>query len=540
MRYRLLGVLAVVMCLSAGTLLAAVDAGRPVEFVVAESARSFDLDPLHVFTSFESQLFTALYEGLLVANPATLEPSPGVASRWEVSEKGRVYRFFLRPDAVFSNGDPVRAQDFVDSWMRILDPANKAEYSFLFDPIKGAQAYRNGQEKNPRAVGIRAVSDKILEVELQEPAAYFLKLLTHISFVPLHPTLVRSEGWGDAKTLIDNGPFVIASRTDTELTLVKNARYWDAENVGVDRLRILFIEDPAKATRDFLAGKIDWSTTGNYDQIKDSNKIVVFPMFATSYFYFLCNEAPWSDWRVRRGLALLIPWEEIRNKDVVFADSHLVPSIPSYPAVKGIAAQDTTEGMRLLAEAGFPGGKGLPPLVIKVVSSPEGDSFSAETAAKFADAWKSAIGLTTEIRKFDTSEQYFVEMKKLDFAMGMSTWIGDYADPLTFMQLWTTDSNLNDAHFSDRDYDAAVKASLAIQDATERYKKLAAAEEMLLSKAVILPLNHTPAFHLIDLSRVDGWYPNPLDIHPFKFIRFKEHRAPPGTAMAPSRGAAQG
>jgi peptide/nickel transport system substrate-binding protein/oligopeptide transport system substrate-binding protein len=116
----------------------------------------------------------------------------------------------------------------------------------------------------------------------------------------------------------------------------------------------------------------------------------------------------------------------------------------------------------------------------------------------------------------------------------MSTWIGDYADPLTFMQLWTSDSNLNDAHFSDGDYDSTVSASLSVQDARERYKKLGAAEEILLTKAVILPLNHTPAFHLIDLTRVDGWYANPLDIHPFKYIRFKEHRAPPGTAMAPA------
>jgi peptide/nickel transport system substrate-binding protein/oligopeptide transport system substrate-binding protein len=345
---------------------------------------------------------------------------------------------------------------------------------------------------------------------------------------------VRTSGWGGAKTVVGNGPFVISSRTDTELTLTKSPTYWDAKSVGVDTLRILFIDDPVKATKDFLAGKIDWSTTGNYDQIKDSNRVAVFPMFATSYFYFLCNAAPWSDWRVRRGLALLVPWDEIRSKDIVFADSRLVPAIPSYPEVKGIAAQDTAEGMRLLADAGFPGGKGLPPLVIKVVSSPDSESFSSETAGKFADAWKKAIGLSTLIRKFDTSEQYFVEMKRPDFALGMSTWIGDYADPLTFMQLWTSDSNLNDAHFSDPDYDAAVTASLSIQDPKERYKKLGAAEEILLSKAVVLPLNHTPAFHLIDLTRVDGWYPNPLDIHPFKYIRFKEHRAPPGTAMTSS------
>jgi oligopeptide transport system substrate-binding protein len=533
-------VLVIGLCLAAAGLIHAQEQARPAELVVAEGARGFDLDPLHVFTSLESQLFTALYEGLIVANPVTLEPMPGVASRWEVQDGGKLYKFFLRPDAVFSNGDPVRASDFVASWLRILDPAAHAEYSFLFDPIKGAKAYRNGQLKDPSKVGIRAVNDRLLEVDLEKPAAHFLKLLAHISFVVLHRSLVSSNGWGGNATVIVNGPFTIASRTAGELVLKKNPAYWDAANVALDTIRILFISDPAKATRDYLAGKIDWSTTGNYEQVKDSTKVAVFPMFATSYFYFLCNTAPWSDWKVRRGLALLLPWDEIRSKDVVFADSHLIPTIPAYPEVKSIAAFNRDEGLTLLKEAGFPGGKGLPSLVIKVVSSPESESFGSETARKFAAAWKDAVGLDTVIRTYDTSEEYFTEMKKDDFALGISTWIGDYADPLTFMQLWTSDSNLNDAHFSDPEYDKAVVDSLSILDSRERYKRLGAAEEILLTKAVVLPLNHTPAFHLIDLSRIDGWAPNPLDIHPFKFIRFKAHRAPPGTAMARPQGALPG
>jgi oligopeptide transport system substrate-binding protein len=116
----------------------------PREFVMAYSPRAVNLDPLHTFTSMESQFFTAIYEGLLVSHPLTLEPVPGVAERWESSEKGKIYRFFLRPDALFSNGEPVRAKDFVDSWLRMIDPSQNAEYSFLFDVIKGAHAYRTG------------------------------------------------------------------------------------------------------------------------------------------------------------------------------------------------------------------------------------------------------------------------------------------------------------------------------------------------------------------------------------------------------------
>lgn len=496
------------------------------ELVVAYSPKKVNLDPLHTFTAMESQLFTGLYEGLLVNDPSTLEPVAGVAESWESSEKGRVWRFTLRADAVFSNGDPVRARDFVDSWLRMLDPDNKAEYSFLFDVIEGAPAYRAGLSRDPKSVGVRAVSDRLLEVELDKPAAHFLKLLCHISFVPLHPSLLKGTYWNEAATVIGNGPFTLAKKTDAEIVLDRNPRYWDAENVGLDRIRIRFMDDASLATDQYFMGRIHWSTIGQYDKLETRDRFEAFPMFATSFFYFTCDAAPWSDWRVRRGLALLLPWSEIRTSDFLFATDRLIPAIPSYPEVKGIAGQQIEEGKRLLVEAGFPEGRGLPRLVIKVFS----DSTGAEIAGKFAEAWKKLIGLDVVVRAL-APDDFYPEMKKADYALGMSTWIGDYADPLTFLQLWTTGSNLNDARFSDRDYDAAVADSQTMADGALRYRRQADAEEMLLKQAVVLPLTHSAAVHLIDLDRIDGWFPNPLDVHPFKFIKFKEKRVPTGIAM---------
>jgi oligopeptide transport system substrate-binding protein len=525
-RARLL--LVIVFATLSGAGLFSQESSKPRQFVFAADPRQFSLDPLHTFTAFESQFYTAIYEGLLVNDPLTLEPTPAMASRWEVSADGRMYRFFLRPNAVYSNGRQVRAQDFVDSWLRMLDPVSKAEYSVLFDPIKGARAYRTGAEKDPKKVGVRAVADKTLEVELEKPAAYFLKLVCHISFLPIYPGYMQSKDWGAGKTVIGNGPFVMTKRSDTEILLEKNKLYWDAANVALDSIRVLFIEDAAKATDDFLAGKIDWSTVFPTSKAQGSDKVVVYPMFATSYFSFVCDKAPWSDWRVRRALALLVPWDQIRSTDnFLFPDSRLVPSIPQYPDVKGIDAVQPDEAMKLLSDAGFPQGKGLSALIIKI-----GGSGAAEIGGKMADAWKSAIGLMVDVQVVQGGD-YFSQIRKADFAVGFSTWIGDYADPLTFLQLWTSDSNLNDARFSDAGYDSAVNDSISIQDAAERYTKLAQAEEILLSQAVILPVAHSAAVHLIDLDGVDGWYPNPLDVHPFKFIGFKQHKAPAGVAMLP-------
>ena len=498
------------------------------ELVVAYSPQKVNLDPLHTFTSMESQFFTAIYEGLVVPNPLTLEPVPGVASSWDVSPDGKVYRFTLRPDAQYSNGDPVRAQDFVVSWMRMIDPTQNAEYSFLFDVIKGVKDYRAGRTKDTSQVGIRAISDKLLEVELDKPAPHFLKMLSHISFLPIDPSLLKQKDWNSARTVIGNGPFTITNRTDQEILLDKNPKYWDVANLGLDRIRIRFMEDAGEATDGYITGKITWSTLIQSDRLEATDRIEAFPMFGTTYFFFACDKAPWSDWRVRRGLALLVPWDQVRTNDYIFPSAQLIPTISGYPEVKGIPDQQIDEGKKLLAQAGFPDGKGLPTLVAKLAK----DSGAVSMVQKMADAWKSSIGLNVEIRQVDP-DSYLAETRVRDYVLGVSTWIGDYADPLTFLQLWTSNSNLNDARFSDKDYDAAVDEATYMTDTTKRYRRLADAEEILLSHAAILPLYHQAAVHLINLDHVDGWFPNPLDIHPFKFIKFKPFRAPSGIAMVP-------
>ena len=156
--------------LAAPALLPAQEA-EPRELVAVYAPKKLTLDPVHIYTTMEAELATALYEGLASYHPLTLQPVPAVATDWDVNRAKTVYRFRLREEALFSNGDPVRAQDFRDSWMRAIDPATKAEYSFLFDVIKGARAYRGGQKGE---VGIRAVSDKLLEVELE---VFFTSLL---------------------------------------------------------------------------------------------------------------------------------------------------------------------------------------------------------------------------------------------------------------------------------------------------------------------------------------------------------------------------
>lgn len=505
--------------------------GEPVEFVMAVSRKTVTLDPLHTFTAFESQLFTALYEGLLSADPVTLAPRPGIASSWTVSDDGLTYRFTLRPDSGYSNGDRVKAKDFVDSWLRMIDPAAKAEYSFLFDVIKGVRAWRTGRLTDRAKLGFRALSDRVLEVELEQPAAHFLVLLTHVAFVPVHPSLAAARTpWDDARTLVSDGPFHLVARTADEMVLEKNLRYWDARNVDIDRIRVRFYDDATAATEDYLAGRVHWSTIGDFELVTDPDQFEAFAMFATSYFFFACDAAPWSDARVRRALALLVAWDEVRGEDLLFPTSRLVPSIGGYPEVKGIETRDPAKARQLLAEAGFPGGRGLPKLVIAVF----GGSSTTAAARAMAEMWGVELGLATEVRELD-GDEYFAALERRDFALAVSTWIGDYADPLTFLQLWMSGSNLNDAGYSDPAFDATVQEAMGLRDPDRRYRKLADAEQALLDSAAVLPLNHSAVAHLIDLNRIDGWFANPLDVHPFKFIKFRVHKAPSNVALVQGR-----
>lgn len=495
------------------------------EFVVALGTQNITLNPIHAHKSAEIQILTAIYEGLMIYHPFTLSPLPGVAHRWEISKDKLTYTFYLREDAYFSNGDPVTAQDFRESWLLLLHPDNNAEYSVYFDIIRGAEAYRKGENTDPDSVGIFAISERVLKVELEKPASHFLKLLCILNFSPLHPSNRKEGDWGQKGPIIGNGPFQISKKTDEEIKLTKNHLYWDREQVKIDSIRILFIDDPQIVADEFNDGIIHW--TKLYDiSFEDMNelsksKIVSNPLFATFFIFFVCKEEPWNDYRVRRGLALMLPWEEIRSSEYsIYPTSKLIPEIPKYPEVNSITEQNIDAGLSLLKEAGFPNGEGLPPIVILIS---QGNTHYSDI---LRTAWQENLSVEVQVKEVE-APLFFDAINEHDYTISSYTWIGDFADPLAFLQMWTANSNLNEAQFSNLEYERLIQESLK-SSGLERYQKMAEAEELLLHEAVVMPIDHYPAFNVIDYESIEGWYPNILDIHPFKYIEFKGMTAPPG------------
>ncbi|MDR2535838.1 MAG: ABC transporter substrate-binding protein, partial [Treponema sp.] len=227
------------------------------ELTTAFPKSEMELDFRKAFLSNEAQLFTALYEGLFSYHPFTMEPIPGVATKWVVSEDKKQWTFTLRKNAKYWNGDTVTAEHFRSAWLSLLNPAQQAPYASLFDIIDGARAYRLGQNRDPNRVGITAKDDETLIVRLTAPASFFRSMLCHHSFSPIHPSMLNKKNWS-SEPPISNGPFLIKENKPNRMTLIKNDAYWDAKNVSLNRLILKFINNGDEAAALWNSGEARW------------------------------------------------------------------------------------------------------------------------------------------------------------------------------------------------------------------------------------------------------------------------------------------
>ncbi|MBU0927527.1 MAG: peptide ABC transporter substrate-binding protein [Spirochaetes bacterium] len=514
------------LLLSAAPRLFAAGADSPRELVVGMGRYDVELNPYKSIYAHEMQIFTALYEGLFTYDPQSLDPVRAQAESFEKSKDGKTWTFRLREDARWSDGSSVTAADFVESWLYLLSPDTKAEYAVFLDIVKGAKAFRTGRNKSRASVGIKATGERTLVVTLASPAAYFTRLLCHSAFVPVHPSLRGVRAW-DAASVVGNGPFVIASSDRSALTLARNEGYWDAENVAAGGIRILFLDDDETATRLFNDGEVDWLTdTADLDGLASAESIKFAPMFATGYYFWDSSRRPWNDARVRRALALLVPWEKIRDPESYYEPtSVLVLPFAGYESPAGISSRDEEEALRLLAKAGYPEGRGLP--AVRFVSYRSGTHDA--NIAVIEEAWK-RVGLSVE-RVVVPEGATIRDVRQEGFSLSFTSWIGDFADPAAFLLMWTGDSGLNEAGYKSREYDALMERSMAEEGAV-RLSTLAEAEGKLLSDAPLLPLYHSVSFNVIDTDSIVGWYQNPLDIHPFKSMGFGSPKARPYVVYA--------
>ncbi len=496
-------------------------------FRIANGADPQSLDPAKILGTTEHRLMQAVFEGLFTYDPITGEPVPAIAqSMPEISEDRRTYTFSLRQDAKWSDGTPLNAKDFVYGMLRILNPKVISPYAAALYVIEGAEAYHRGfgHVKN---VKIETPDDYTLKITLRTPTAYFLNLLPHYAYMP-HPRHVIEkfgENWTKVGNYVTNGSFMVQERIiNSKIVLTKNPHYYDKENVKLDKVIFYSTDDDEKAYNMFKKGEVDWNTgifpTNTMPEILQRKDAQAISKLSVDYYVFNTLQVPFNDELVRQAFAMALNREELIKdilKDGSIATDHLVPPMPGYPIVHGTAF-DPEKARKLLAQAGYPNGQGIPEIEL-LYNTNDKHRKVAEWAKK---QWEKYLNIKITLRNEDW-KTFISQRSHRRFDIARSGWLADYQDPMTFLEIFLITSPLNDGRYSSREFNKLIFQAQTLPVGAQRLAALAKAESLLvLNDQGIIPLYNLPSINLIDTEKWGGWYPNGMDVHPIKNIYLKE------------------
>ena len=504
--------------------LAAVTALGAQDFIINNGAEPQSLDPSHIQGVPEHRIYMALFDGLVVNDPKTSRAIPGIAESWVMAKDNMKVTFKLRK-AVWSDGTPVTAQDFVDGWLRTLDPKTGAEYAYMVGMIVKGAAEFNGGKGSADDVGVKALNAQTLEVTLASPAPYAVDMMAHYAFSPLPMHAIEKYGdeWIKPGKFVGNGPFTLKEWKPQEYVLVeKNAKYWDAKSVKLKSVKFLPIEDNKTAYNMYKNGETDWNTglpLDLLDEIKLRKDYQVAPQVATYYYIFNVTRKPLDDVRVRKALAMSVDKktlvEKITKGGQLVADA-ITPAMAGYTPPKG-NPYNPEEAKKLLAAAGYPGGAGFPKLTVIYNTNDNHKKIGEYIQAQ----WKNNLGIEVALQNQEWTTFLDTRSNSHDFEVARAGWVGDYLDPNTFLDMFIVGSGNNDGLYNNAKYDELVKKAPLLSGA-ERYKAMQQAETLFIDQDQgIMPLYYYVSQDLIDTKKWAGWYNNPLGIHNWKFISKK-------------------
>jgi len=498
-------------------------AGPTDTFVWNNYAEPATVDPGLVQENASHAISMQIFEGLTNYDPKTLEPVPGVATRWEVSADGIVYTYHLRDTAKWSDGKPVTAKDFEYAWKRTLDPKTGAQYAFILYFIKNAEEYNSGKLADASKVGVKAIDPKTLRVTLKEPTPFFPQLTSFYTYAPVPRWAIESWGekWTRPEHIVCNGYYKLVSWIpQKEVLLEKNPFYWDAANVRIPKIKFLPIEDRETALKMHLNGAVHYSEDIPSLKLPGMSKRPDFHnsvQLATYYYQLNITRKPLDDVRVRQALAMAIDRKQItaimQKGDI--PTTHLTPPMPGYEPPEGFPF-DPVRAKELLTEAGYADPKTFPSFSI-VYNTSEDHKKIAELVQAM---WKKNLGINVTLQNMEWKVLVSNYIAK-NFEIGRMTWQGDFQDPFTFLSYMTADNPQNGTHWSNPQYDDLVlNQSAREKNRAKRAQIMKQAESILLQEAPIIPFYHLTRPFLLD-PRVKGFYGNVMDMHPMKFVYFE-------------------
>ena len=488
-----------------------------------------ELDP-HIVTGLpELNVLSALFEGLVAEDPHDLHPVPGVAKSWEVSLDQLRYTFHLRADARWSNGDSVTAQDFVNSIRRVLTPSLGADYASMLYVVQNAEAYHKGELNDFTQVGVAATDAHTLIITLDHQTPHFLTLLSHPIWYPVHlPTLEKSGAidqrgnpWTRPETIVSNGPFKLAEwKRDRVIIVEKSSTYWDATTVRLNAIHFHPNDSVNSEERAYRAGQLHITEALPISKVapyrRDHPEVLRINPFLDTYFLRLNVTRPQlNNPLIRRALSLAIDRDSIVKNVTqggqLASHSFTPPGTAGYEPPHGVS-QDIDAARRLLIEAGYPNGEGLPIFELLVNNSGNHQII----AEAIQEMWRRDLGIKIAVVNME-QKTLLSQRRTLDYQIMRSDWVGDYLDPSTFLNVFSGNSGNNHTGWNNPEYDYLLYQAARTVDTTARYALMYRAEEILLREAPIIPIYYYTTVRLVHPA-VRGWYPTLLDRHPYKHV----------------------
>lgn len=449
------------------------------------------LDPQLATLPDEFFIIRALGEGLLTPNPDGGAPLPGVAERHEVSADGITYTFHLRPNARWSNGDPVTAQDFIRLIERALSPTTAAPKAALFFPIRGATEYYKAASG---PLGVAAPDTHTLVLTLAQPTADFPAIVASGPWIPVHQA-----------ANIGNGPFILTEwKPNQRIAVRKNPHYWDAASVKLDGIRFLAMDNGDSEERAFRAGQLDVTMAVPFTKLagyraEQPSRLRSVPLSETRYLVLNTTRPPLDDARVRRALALALDRTTLVEKVLLSGQPafNFVPAgLGGYAPAERIT-ENIAEARRLLAEAGFPEGRGFPKL--ELATWP----VNPAQLEAVQQMWRRELGIEIALAPRE-ARTHLASLASGDFALAFMTAIPDYDGASDLFTQLTSTHPLNYPSWRNPKFDRLVWAAATTLDPAARDATYQQAEKLLLAEMPVVPLYFNTQNFLV-APRVKNW-----------------------------------
>lgn len=468
-----------------------------------------------------------------------LKVAPAVASSWDILDGGRRYVFHLRKDVKWTDGKPLVAGDFEYAWKRLLAPDTAAQYAFFLYGIENAQAYNSGKLKDASTVGIRALDDYTFEVRLAHPEAYFIYLTAYAPCSPMRKDVVEKFGnrWTDPGNIVTDGPFRLKSwQHEYKIELAANPSYF----LGPPRLKLIkmfMVPEQATAFALYESNELDFIdnrslSTDDIEANRNSPEYRTYPVLRNVYIGFNNGKAPFTDARVRKALSMSLDREalpKILRRGEVPLYTWIPPQLPGFERTDGVS-YDPAEGRKLLAEAGYPGGKNFPALDL-LYPNREDTQLLMEAVQ---DQLKRNLNVRVNLQNMEW-KMFLGTLHHDPPPIFFSTWGADFPDPDTFANLFTSTNGNNDIRFSNAEYDRLIAAAETEQDPAKRSNLYHLSDHLLcIQQAGLAPILQS-AQNIMVKPWVHGISENALDLQFFGDVYIALPSAEPLSSHVPKK-----